>query len=323
MWSDAPVPKVPNVWARVSGRLRAAGLAAGFLAGDARAVAVFDRAADGRLVQKAGTAGCVKQFGDGVTCAAGRGLFMPDGPAVSRDGASVYVAGLASQTVAIFDRAPTGRLAQKPGTAGCVSESGSSGECVDGAALVAATGVPVSPDGASVYVAALNSNSVAIFDRGPPRPPGTPPPGDTTRPVLSALTLSPPRLRAEARGASIAAAGRSRVSYRLPEAAAVRFTVQTAASGRRVGGRCVRATRANRRAKPCTRYVPLGGGFTHVGSPGATASGSPVACAAAGLPPPAIASERSRPTRPATRDAQAPDVPDRRAAGEAMSSASR
>ena len=39
------------------------------------AVAVFDRAADGALTQKAGTAGCVSETGSGGVCADGTALF--------------------------------------------------------------------------------------------------------------------------------------------------------------------------------------------------------------------------------------------------------
>jgi 6-phosphogluconolactonase (cycloisomerase 2 family) len=49
--------------------------------------------------------------------------------------------------------------------AGCVSETGSGGTCVDGTALDGATGVTLSPDGTSVYVASETSRSVSIFAR--------------------------------------------------------------------------------------------------------------------------------------------------------------
>ena len=58
-------------------------------------------------------------------------------------------------------------IAQKAGTAGCISETGSGGACVDGAGLISAPGVAVSPDGRNVYVTATGSDAVAIFDRNP------------------------------------------------------------------------------------------------------------------------------------------------------------
>jgi sugar lactone lactonase YvrE len=46
-----------------------------------------------------------------------------------------------------------------------VSETGTAGACVDGTALDGATGVSVSPDGTSVYVASETSRAVAVFAR--------------------------------------------------------------------------------------------------------------------------------------------------------------
>ena len=48
--------------------------------------------------------------------------------------------------------------AASPEPAGCVSETGSGGACLDGTALDGATGVTLSPDGSSVYVAVSNGN---------------------------------------------------------------------------------------------------------------------------------------------------------------------
>src|SRR5512147_2605359 len=51
------------------------------------------------------------------------------------------------------------------GPAGCVSDTGSGGACVDGRSLVGATGVTLSPDGANVYVSSETSRSVSVFAR--------------------------------------------------------------------------------------------------------------------------------------------------------------
>ena len=51
--------------------------------------------------------------------------------------------------------------------AGCVSEAGTGGACVDGTALDGATGVTLSPDGSTVYVASETSRAVAVFSRNP------------------------------------------------------------------------------------------------------------------------------------------------------------
>ena len=131
------------------------------------AVAVFDRAADGTLTQKAGTAGCVSRPAAAGACADGVALDSALSVTVSPDGNSVYVASTSSDAVAVFDRAPDGTLTQKAGTAGCVSETGSGGACADGVALDSVSSVTVSPDGASVHAAAINSDAVTIFDRAP------------------------------------------------------------------------------------------------------------------------------------------------------------
>src|SRR3954447_22585126 len=49
------------------------------------------------------------------------------------------------------------------------------------------------------------------------------------------------------------------VTFTLDRAATVRFTVERRTVGRRSGKRCVKATKKNRKAKRCTRYVRLKG----------------------------------------------------------------
>ena len=66
---------------------------------------------------------------------------------------------------------------------------------------------------------------------------------DTTKPTVGALRL----------------AGRKQISFRLSEAATVKLTVQRAARGRKVGGRCLKPSARNRRAPRCTRFVDVKG----------------------------------------------------------------
>ncbi len=127
------------------------------------AVAVFDRASDGSLVQKPGLAGCISSNG-AVGCVGGAGLDGAEWVAVSPDGRNAYVASDGSGAVAVFDRAGDGTLTQKPGTAGCISSNGV-GPCVNGKAVRFPESVAVSPDGRSAYVASGNSDAVAVFDR--------------------------------------------------------------------------------------------------------------------------------------------------------------
>jgi DNA-binding beta-propeller fold protein YncE len=123
---------------------------------------VFDRAVNGTLTPKQGTAGCISETGAGP-CVDGRGLDGAFSVTVSPDGRSAYVASV-SNAVAVFDRGADGTLTQKQGTAGCISETGA-GPCVDGTALANAASVTVSPDGRNAYVASAGSNAVAAFDR--------------------------------------------------------------------------------------------------------------------------------------------------------------
>ena len=129
------------------------------------AVAVFDRAGDGTLVQKPGPAGCISDTGAG-RCHDGTALDWPQSVAISPDGQSVYVtSGGFSDAVAVFDRTPGGRLVQKPGYSGLHLES-RGGPVRQGQALDCPQSVTVSPDGTSVYVACIADDAgVAVFDR--------------------------------------------------------------------------------------------------------------------------------------------------------------
>ncbi len=63
--------------------------------------------------------------------------------------------------------AAPGDLTQKPGTPGCLADTGIAGVCADGTALNTPRAVTVSPDGVSVYVAAINSGAIDVLDRLP------------------------------------------------------------------------------------------------------------------------------------------------------------
>lgn len=93
---------------------------------------------------------------------------------------------------------------------------------------------------------------------------------DTTRPSLTALALAPGSFRAAASGSPLAAAAPigARIFFNLSETATVTFSVEKGVTGRRVGGRCVRRTRANRTRPKCVRYVLLAGSFRTTGGAG-------------------------------------------------------
>jgi subtilisin family serine protease len=107
---------------------------------------------------------------------------------------------------------------------------------------------------------------------GAPPPPGPaplPPPPAPFAPAISSLKLSPPAFKAARSGRAIVAATLrfgSKVSYTDSQPAVTKFTVLAPRRGV-VGshGACLRrpAHRQHRHYKACTRYVPVGGTFTH------------------------------------------------------------
>jgi DNA-binding beta-propeller fold protein YncE len=228
--------------------------------GFADGVAIFDRGPTGELTQKAGTAGCVTETGNGGACQDATALADARDLTVSPDGTALYVVSASAEGVAVLDRDPaTGALAQKPGTAGCISDSGSGGACRDGQSLAGARGVAVSPDGANAYVTAPVSDAIAIFDRaGPTGPLPTVGSADTTAPVISAFSLSNKRFRVGPGRTAIAAAQRARrgtkLRFTLSERADVSISIQRRLPGRRVGSRCRKPTRKLRGRRHCIRY---------------------------------------------------------------------
>ncbi len=123
---------------------------------------------NGAISQPAGAAGCISDDGSGP-CADGHAIGLPQRLAVSPDGKNVYVAsaqGNSPGAVLILNRdTSTGAITQPAGTAGCISEDGSRGECTDARGIGPVQyDVAVSPDGKSVYVASFGGG-IARFDR--------------------------------------------------------------------------------------------------------------------------------------------------------------
>jgi DNA-binding beta-propeller fold protein YncE len=83
---------------------------------------------------------------------------------VSPDGQSVYVASLRGDAITRFDRRQNGALIYR----GCFADGGAHG-CRDlpHDSLGGADALAVSPDGESVYVAALRANAITAFQRSP------------------------------------------------------------------------------------------------------------------------------------------------------------
>jgi DNA-binding beta-propeller fold protein YncE len=111
------------------------------------AIARLDRGAGGVLTQ----AGCVKDTSSADTCAqATIGLDNPRAIAIAPDGASLYVASLASLAVVRFDRAPGGALTSR----GCIGDVASFAGCSDTLpGLGALQDLTVTADGESLYTA--------------------------------------------------------------------------------------------------------------------------------------------------------------------------
>jgi len=92
-------------------------------------------------------------------------------------------------------------------------------------------------------------------------------------PLLTSLAVAPRSFRPLKRGGAVVSATRPKrgttVRYALTGAAMVAFTVERAARGRIVGGKCRKQTSANRGKRKCTRFEKLKGGFFHQGAAGA------------------------------------------------------
>jgi sugar lactone lactonase YvrE len=122
------------------------------LAGNA--VTRFDRRPSGALIYE----GCVANGGKhGCRRPKHGALGGADALAVSPDGGSLYVVSARAGAIMRFVRSPTGQL--EPG--GCFANGGAHG-CREPAqdSLYGADGVAVSPDGESVYVAAMSGGTV-------------------------------------------------------------------------------------------------------------------------------------------------------------------
>jgi hypothetical protein len=86
--------------------------------------------------------------------------------------------------------------------------------------------------------------------------------------MLSGLTVRPRAFRPARRPRPSRGLG-TRIGFSLSEPAVVSLRFRRALPGRRAGARCVRVTRANRRAGRCTRYVTLRGAQAVAGRAGA------------------------------------------------------
>ena len=114
--------------------------------------------------------GCVSELrgGDADCKQHAKGLVNAAFLALSPDGKFLYVTARLSDSVAAFARnRTTGKLTQLKGKAACISDSGNGhdADCATGNGLDRASGIAVSPDGRTVYVAANTGNGVAVLSR--------------------------------------------------------------------------------------------------------------------------------------------------------------
>jgi DNA-binding beta-propeller fold protein YncE len=132
------------------------------------AISHFGRAANGDLT----AAGCISSAStsaaNGCRSVGSEVLDGAVGLAVSPDGASVYVASNAGDAISHFRRAGNGDLT----AAGCISSASRSAangcRSVGSEVLDGATGVALSPNGASVYVASNGGDAISHFRRERP-----------------------------------------------------------------------------------------------------------------------------------------------------------
>lgn len=190
---------------------------------------------------------------------------------------------------------PSGSVAFQYGTTTAYGMQASAGELASGLAnvtgLIAVTPIAPGPHEISAAVNGLSPNTTYHFravvstgdgvaygaDRTFTTPPLPPPKCRCAlvlrRPALSALKLSPSRLRA-ARGHGVSltathARGGATLSYSDSEAAATTFTVQRPSRGYKVGRSCVAKPPRHHHGSVarCTRYVNVGT-FTHADASG-------------------------------------------------------
>jgi DNA-binding beta-propeller fold protein YncE len=145
-------------------------IASGGFQGSAGSVATVRIGANGGAGQPAVPGGCVsdKNVPPVKGCAGGSGLLVPNGVAVSPDGANLYVSSAGAGSIAIFSRNPkTSVIHQLPQPDGCIDAQGPYHEpaCTIGRAVGGAQDIAASPDGKNVYVTTFFG--LAIFSRDP------------------------------------------------------------------------------------------------------------------------------------------------------------
>jgi len=135
--------------------------------GGAANIAVFARhSATGKLTQLAGAEGCLVTPGGELGCTPLVGPVGPTRLVVSADGKHVYSAARNGDAIGVFARDRfTGALTQLPAPAGCIAENGDGIACTDATGLDGANGMVLSRNGKQLYVASIEGDTLAIFER--------------------------------------------------------------------------------------------------------------------------------------------------------------
>lgn len=121
----------------------------------------------GAITPLPGAAACLDSFG-AAGCTPARQVGYTGSLSISADGRHAYTARYSTDGVAILDRDPaTGVLTQPAGTAGCISDDGSSNAgpntCQDVHGIYGAFDTQLSADGRTLWVMGYSDNSIASF----------------------------------------------------------------------------------------------------------------------------------------------------------------
>jgi len=120
----------------------------------------------GVLTQLPGADGCIDDNNGFFGCTDAYGDLSPTELLVSPDGKFVYTTSENAGTISVFARnKTTGKLTQLPAPEGCLSTTGDGVTCKSALAIAGPRDLSISKNGKHLYVAASDSNAVAIFKR--------------------------------------------------------------------------------------------------------------------------------------------------------------
>jgi len=128
------------------------------------AILEFSRESSGQLKQLAGPNTCISSSATTPTgCTAVKGIEGPFGMAISPEGSNLYVAGIADNAIAVFERNTSGgELTQFAAPYECITENASGCGTNNAVGLKNAWLPVVSPDGANVYVGGESGQLVEL-----------------------------------------------------------------------------------------------------------------------------------------------------------------